>query len=380
MKWLAVFFVFGIGALMGADARIVEQIIAKVNGEIITRLELERQRQQLEAGLRRQGVAGERLTAAVEQHSKDLLRDQIDSLLLVQRAKDMDINVDAEVSRQLANMQVENKISDPEELQKWIREQSGLSYEDFREQMKNNLMTRRVVGAEVSSKINISRAEVEKYYEEHKEEFKREERVFLREILIATKGKEGAELAAAEKKAKQLLERARAGEKFPELARDNSDADTARNYGELGGFTRGQLRKDIEDLVFDKERGYISDLIKVDAGYLILKLEEKHKAGVPTLEECYNEVMERLYMPQFQPAMREYLTRLRHDAFLEIREGYVDTGAAPGKDTRWKDPAELKPETVTREEVAAQKRRRRLLWIIPIPGTSAASKGSSSSK
>jgi len=380
MKWLAVFFVFGIGALMGADARIVEQIIAKVNGEIITRLELERQRQQLEAGLRRQGVAGERLTAAVEQHSKDLLRDQIDSLLLVQRAKDMDINVDAEVSRQLANMQVENKISDPEELQKWIREQSGLSYEDFREQMKNNLMTRRVVGAEVSSKINISRAEVEKYYEEHKEEFKREERVFLREILIATKGKEGAELAAAEKKAKQLLERARAGEKFPELARDNSDADTARNYGELGGFTRGQLRKDIEDLVFDKERGYISDLIKVDAGYLILKLEEKHKAGVPTLEECYNEVMERLYMPQFQPAMREYLTRLRQDAFLEIREGYVDTGAAPGKDTRWKDPAELKPETVTREEVAAQKRRRRLLWIIPIPGTSAASKGSSSSK
>ena len=380
MKWLAVFFVFGIGALMGADARIVEQIIDKVNGEIITRLELERQRQQLEAGLRRQGVAGERLTAAVEQHSKDLLRDQIDSLLLVQRAKDMDINVDAEVSRQLANMQVENKISDPEELQKWIREQSGLSYEDFREQMKNNLMTRRVVGAEVSSKINISRAEVEKYYEEHKEEFKREERVFLREILIATKGKEGAELAAAEKKAKQLLERARAGEKFPELARDNSDADTARNYGELGGFTRGQLRKDIEDLVFDKERGYISDLIKVDAGYLILKLEEKHKAGVPTLEECYNEVMERLYMPQFQPAMREYLTRLRQDAFLEIREGYVDTGAAPGKDTRWKDPAELKPETVTREEVAAQKRRRRLLWIIPIPGTSAASKGSSSSK
>jgi hypothetical protein len=78
--------------------------------------------------------------------------------------------------------------------------------------------------------------------------------------------------------------------------------------------------------------------------------------------------------------LREYLTKLRMDAFLEIRDGYVDTGAAPGKDTSWKDPAQLKPETVTKEEVAAQTRRRRLLWVIPIPGTTRPAKTTSSSK
>jgi len=90
------------------------------------------------------------------------------------------------------------------------------------------------------------------------------------------------------------------------------------------------------------------------------------------------EIMNKLYMPRFQPRIREYLTTLREQAFLEIKPGYIDSGAAPGKDTAWKDPAQLKPETVTKEEVASQPRRKRLLWAIPIPGTS--SSGSSSSK
>ena len=78
----------------------------------------------------------------------------------------------------------------------------------------------------------------------------------------------------------------------------------------------------------------------------------------------------------FQPQVREYLTKLRHEAFLEIKPGYVDTGAAPGKNTAWTDPAQLKPETVTKEEVAAQTRRRRLLWMVPIPGTQTSPKRS----
>ena len=76
--------------------------------------------------------------------------------------------------------------------------------------------------------------------------------------------------------------------------------------------------------------------------------------------------MERLYPPRIQPRVREFLLKLRQDAFLEIREGYVDTGAAPGKDTAWKDPAQLKPETTTKAEVAAR-RKKRILWVLPKP-------------
>jgi peptidyl-prolyl cis-trans isomerase SurA len=70
-----------------------------------------------------------------------------------------------------------------------------------------------------------------------------------------------------------------------------------------------------------------------------------------------------------EPRIREFLTRLRTEAFLEIKDGYIDSGAAPGKDTRWRDVAQLKPQTTTKEEVAARVKRRKKLLFIPIPGT-----------
>ena len=92
-------------------------------------------------------------------------------------------------------------------------------------------------------------------------------------------------------------------------------------------------------------------------GFEILKIEERYEAGQAPLADVENEIMEKLSMPQMQPKVRELLTKLREDAFLEIRAGYVDSGAAPNKDTAWKDPAQLKPETTTKEEVASHKQK-----------------------
>jgi len=352
-----------------ADVKTVERIVAKVNNEIITQGELERTRGQLEAELKRQGLSGERLAQAVKEAETHFLRDRIDQLLLVQKGKDLNINVDSEVSKYLAELQLQFKVSDPDKFQQFVREQTGVPYEDFRQQTKDGILTRRVIQQEVGSKINIPRAEVQKYYEEHKNEFVREEQVFLREIFISTEGKDAAGLAAAEKKAKDLVERARKKENFGTMARDNSDAATAPNYGELGAFKRGELKKEIEDLVFKQDRGYVTDPLKQPNGFLILKLEERYAAGLQPLELVENEVMERLYSPRMQPAVRAYLTRLRQDAFLEIRSEYTDSGAASGKDTSWRDPAQFKPQTVTKQEVASQTRRKRLLWLVPIPST-----------
>jgi parvulin-like peptidyl-prolyl isomerase len=358
----------GVAALLGTavagDVRIVEEIVAKVNGDIITRSELERERRFLESALKQQGLNGNQLAQTVKQREKDILKDRIDQLLLVQKGKELGISVDGEVTKRLAEIQLEQKISDPDRFQAWIREQVGQPYEDFRAQMRDSLLTRRVIGQEVGARINVPTAEVEKYYQEHKNEFIREEQVFLREILVSTEGKNAAEVAAAEKKAKDLTARARKGEKFHELARDNSDALTAKNYGEMGTFKRGDLRKEIEEIVFKADRGHVTDPIKVPNGFVILKVEERYESGLAPLEQVENEIRERLYMPRMEPRLKEYLTRLRVDAFLEIRDGYVDTGAAPGKDTSWKDPAQLRPETTTKEEVLAR-RRRKLLWVIP---------------
>lgn len=360
--------------LAAADTVVIEEIVAKVNGDIITRSELERSRRQIEAELRQQNLKGAQLEEALKQREASLLRDRIDHLLLVQKAKDLNINVDGELSKYLAELQKNVGIADPDKFQQYVREQLGIPFEDYKNEIKNSMLTERVIRQEVGSQINIPRAEVLKYYEDHKSEFVREERVFLAEIFLSTQDKNPA---AVEKKAKELVERARKGEKFHELARDNSDAQTAKQGGDLGGWKREDLSKEIADLVFDKERNYVTDPIKRDNGFLILKVVDKHKAGQAAFEEVEGEIMNRLFAPRFQPKIREYLTALRQQAFLEIKPGYVDASPAPGKDTTWKDPAQLKPETVTKEEVASTPRRKRLLWLVPIPGTKQSPKSSS---
>ncbi len=352
-----------------ADVRVVEEIAAKVNGDIITRGELEQTRREIEQQLRSEGLTGARLADAIKQAQANALRNQIDELLLVHRGKDLNINVDPEVTRRLADFQVQAKISDPDKFHDFIREQYGMSFEDFRDRMKRQMLAQRVIGQEVTYRVNVPEADLRKYYDDHTSEFVRKEQVFLSQILLSTEGKNPEQIANLEKKAKELTARARKGEKFSELVRENSDdQETARNGGQLTPFGRGMLMKPIEDIVFKEKKGYITDPIRTPAGFVILKIEERYEAGQASFEEVKNEIQERLASPLMEPKVREYLTLLREQAFLEIKDGYVDSGAAPNKDTHWRDYAELKPQTVTKEEVAARPRRKRLLFI-PIPGT-----------
>jgi parvulin-like peptidyl-prolyl isomerase len=366
----------GLTPLYAADASVpatpeptptvVEMIVAKVNGEIITKTELEHQRALIAAELTKQDptLSGEKLDAAVKAKQADLLRDQIDSLLLVQRAKDLGITVDPEVTKQVAQIQADSKKLDPEEFHRWVQEQTGMPFEDVRNRIKNDLLTRKVVNQEVGSHVQMPQSELKDYYEKHKSEFVRQEQVFLREILIAPKSGTDEDVAAAEKKAKEVCARARKGEKFGDLARSYSDAPSAAQEGELGAYKRGDLRKEIEEVVFKANRGYVTEPIRTNTGFVILKVEERYEAGQASFEDVQNEIMDKLYMPKMQPEIRKYLTKLREDAFIELRGGYVDSGAAPGKDTSWRDPAQLKPETTTKAEVAANKKKR-IMGVIP---------------
>ncbi len=354
-----------------ADVRVVEEIAAKVNGDIITRGELEKTLKDNEQALRADGYNGSRLTDALNQVQSNALRDQIDQLLLVQKGKDLNINVDGELNREITRLQVESKITDPDKFHDYVREQTGMPFEDYRDFVKRKMLSQRVIGQEVSYRINIPEADLKKYYEEHKSEYVRKEaQVFLSQILLSTEGKTPEQVASAEKKAQDLVVRARKGEKFSDLVRANSDdVETARNGGQLPPLTRELLNKQIADVVFKLDRGSITDPIKVPQGLLILKVEERTDAGQATYEEVKNDIQEKLAAPKMEPKIREYLTRLRQEAFLQIKEGYTDTGAAPGKDTSWRDQAQLKPQTTTKEEVASRIHRHKKLLFIPIPGT-----------
>lgn len=357
---------------------IIEEIIAKVNGQIVTKDDMEKAKRDMAADLHKQGLSGAQYEQAYEKDQADILRNKIDQALLVQRGKDLNINIDSDLSKYVAELQKNSKIADPDKFHDYVKQATGMSYEDFIQQAKDGIITQRVIREEVGSKISIKHEDVEKYYNEHKSEFVRKEQIFLSEILVSTDGKDAAGIAAAEKKAKDLAARAKRGERFAELARDNSDAVTAPAGGELGGWQKGQLAARIEKATWDEPKGFVTDPMRVENGFLILKVDDHQKAGQASLDDVTNEITEKLYAPKMQPAVRDYLTKLRREAFLEIKPGYVDSGAAPGQDTTWVATAQLKPETVTKEEVASQKRRKRLLGVLPVPGTTATSSSKSS--
>ena len=360
--------------------QVVDQIVARVNGDIVSQDELARLVREFSKEMQAQGAPQSRIQQEVENRRKDALRDRIDELLLTQKGKELNINVDSDLSKYMANLQRQSGLTDPEKFHEYVRQQAGMSFEDFQSETKNQFLTREVIGREVGRRINISDKEIEDYYNAHKQDFVRDEKVYLSEILISTQGKDPAAVTAAEKKAKQIAADASKGQRFSDLARDNSDATTAKDGGVLGGYKKGELTKQIEDAVWNLPKGAVTQPIKIPTGFEVFKVDDHTKAGLAPLADVRSEIENQLYGPKMQPKVREYLTELRRQAYLQIKPGYVDTGAASGQNTAWQDPAQLKPETVTKAEVEQKTRRKRLLWTIPIPGTETTVTGKSSSR
>jgi parvulin-like peptidyl-prolyl isomerase len=368
------------GLASQADVVTIEQIICKVNGDIITNVDLDHDLAGYEKQLRTAGFSGKRLEDALKEETPNLLRDKIDHLLLQQKGKELELKVDGDLNKQIADMQRQTNTADPEKFQALVRQETGKSYEDFKADLKNTLYEQGVVSEEVMRKIQFKQEEIRAYYDAHLDEFQREERVVLREITISTQGKQDdpVALAAAQKKAKDLVDRARRGERFNELAQANSDSVTAKDGGALDPYKKGELAPAIEAAVWDKERGTVTDPINIGNALLILRVDEHYKAGLASFEEVETAIQNHILDSRRQVALRAYLTKLRDLSFLEIKPGFEDTGAAPGKDTKWTDTAQLKPETVTKEEVLQNPSRKKVLGILPIPGTKAT--GSSSSR
>ncbi len=336
--------------------RTVEEIIARVNNEIITRSEYEKSRQSAEEGAREdcQGkCTPEQLKAEIEQRQKTSLRDLIDQSLLVQRAKDMGVSVEPELIKRLDAIRIQNKIESMEELEKAVTSQ-GLNWEDFKNNIRNTLLTQRVVSSEVGSHITISDEEVSKYYEAHKKEYVRQEQVALREIEVSTQGKKPEEIPDLKKKAETTLQRIKDGEDFGEMAKRFSDSNTKTQGGFLGLYKRGELSKELEDKVFNMKKNELTEVTETKQGFLILQVLEHYDEGEQSLAKVKNEIMDKLYGARMEPAMREYLKTLREQSFVVIKPGYVDAAGGPGN-------SEIQEVSATPEASKVKKGRKKFL-------------------
>ena len=338
---LLVLLALALPALVAADT-VVEEIVVRVNDAIITRSDLERSKRQLLQELQQQ--PGIDVQKEYAEREKEVLRDLIDQQLLIQKASDLGLNVDTQVIKRLDEMRKGMNLETMEELEQAAAKQ-GVIFEDFKQQMRENLLTQQVISREVGARVQISQEETRKFYEEHKKELERPEQVRLSEILVSPMPKPAAgqppeaeppqptpeQVAQSEAKAKQLLESIRQGADFAETAKKSSDGPSAAEGGDIGLFKRGTLAKQLEDLVFAMQAGDVSDVIQTKQGFIILKLVEHQKAGVPELKDVEGNIQEAIYLEKLRPAMRAYLTKLREEAYIDIKEGYVDTAASPNQ-------------------------------------------------
>jgi peptidyl-prolyl cis-trans isomerase SurA len=335
---------------------VVEEIIARVNNQIITRTEFQRSKDQLKQEAQQQDPANADKTYS--DREKDILRDLIDQQLLLEKGKDLGITADTELIKKLDEMRKDMKLESMDDLEKAAQSQ-GISFEDFKLNLRNQIITQQVIGREVGQRMSIPKEEIQKFYDEHKSEMEQPEQIRLSEILVSTDKKGDADtrddsqrLAAAEAKAQDLLAQIHKGTSFEDVAKKNSDGPTAAQGGDLGGFKRGTLAKELEDKTFAMKAGQVSDIIRTKQGFVILKVAEHHDAGVPPLSEMEGRIQDAIYMRKLQPALRAYLQKLREEAYIFTKPGYVDSGASPNQT----QPIETAAKDATAKQLKKKKK------------------------
>jgi len=354
MKKISLFLVAISCVTPFAQGQVVEEIIARVNNQIVTRSEFERSKDQLKEEVKQQDPNN--ADKAYSDREKDVLRDLIDQQLLLEKGKDLGITGETDLVKQLDQMRKDMKLDSMEALEKEAEKQ-GVSWEDFKQTQKNQIITRKVIGEEVGSHLSISKDEEQKFYDEHKAEMEQPEAIRLSEILVAPKtvdpakpadgndanktstpeedaakqAADAAALSAAEAKANDLLKQIHDGASFEETAKKYSDGPSAADGGALGAFKRGQLAKELEDKTFAMKAGEVSDVIRTKQGYVILKVVDHQQAGIPAMKDALPKIEDAMYYTKLQPALRAYLTKLREEAYIDIKPGYIDSGASPNQ-------------------------------------------------
>ncbi|MGD0222751.1 MAG: peptidyl-prolyl cis-trans isomerase [Terriglobia bacterium] len=307
-------------------AHVVERIIARVNSEIITQRQFERERDKLREELAQQ-YSGADLEAKLNDESKNLLRNLIDESLMVQKAKDEDINVDTDLIKKLDQMRKQDNLATIEDLQK-DAEQQGVNWEDFKEQIRRQLLMQEVIGREVGSRVIVTREDEKQYYNQHKDEFKSEGMIHLAEILVSTEKYKPDE---AEKRAKDAEAELKGGAKFSEVVKKYSDGPNADSSGDIGLMKTSSVAPAILAAIDKLDTNEYTDVLQTKNGYMILRLLEHFSPGVPKFEEVESHVQEMLYNQRMAPKMREYLNQLRLDSYIFKAPGYIDTGdVTPG--------------------------------------------------
>ena len=320
----AILILAALGAPTGfAVTKIVNRIIARVNNEIVTQRQFERKQQDLRSELA-QHYSGAELETQYKEKSADMLRSMIDEDLLVQKAKDDDINVETDLVKQLDQIRADNHLNSQQDLEKAVEAQ-GLIWEDYQDQIRRQLLMQQVIEREVGSRITPTRETALKYFDAHKQDFASPAGVRLAAIRVSLDNRKPPE---ADQRAQQALAELKSGAKWEDVVKKYSDDASNGAMGDIGFFPQGTLAPAVASAIAKLDVNEYSNVVQTSHGDLILRVLEIRSGGAPTFDEVEPRVDEALYQQRIQHDLRNYLARLRCESYVTVAPGYVDSGAA----------------------------------------------------
>jgi peptidyl-prolyl cis-trans isomerase SurA len=321
-----------LAAAIPLRAEIVEQVLVKVNGDIITKTEFEaRQVAELRSRPELANAAGAELQRAIAQTTPDLILDAVDELLLVQRGRESGYALgDQQFARIVADLRKSQNLEDDARFTEALK-QEGVTMDDLRRNFERLMLVQQVTRVEIVDKISIDDEEARAYYDQHRDEFTSPAEITLREILIEVPGSDRGANAAQDDEARTtadgIRQRLLAGEPFARLAGEYSTASSRANGGLIGPVRADELAPQLRDLLVSMNVGDVTGVLRVPRGYQVLRLESRTEAKVKRFEDARGDIGSRIGDQKLRAERERYLDRLRQQASItwrnsELRKAY----------------------------------------------------------
>jgi peptidyl-prolyl cis-trans isomerase SurA len=312
IRWIPVLLIFC--AALGAGQQVVEEIVAVVNDDVITMSQVRHEYEVRLQAIQAANLQGEELEKAREQLRAQILDTMITDMLLLQLAREKNINVAEQLKNTVESIKKENNLGTDEDLKRALLSQ-GLEWDPWLKQVEETILRQSAVMSEVGRSIALDEAEVVDYYKKHPAEFTEPEEYTLRAVYLATKD---ADPAALEVRRKEIGEKVKAGGDFVEISGTLSDEPLKESKGDLGAIKKGDLDKTLLAAVEKLKKGEISEWSQGRAGWYLLKLEDKKESRLKTFEESRKAIEERLYNQKQSVELDKFLVELKKKSYIKI--------------------------------------------------------------
>ena len=330
------------GVARAQEPELVNEIVARVNNDIITRADylnaLEDFKAELTRQLQQAGKNAKEISAEIEKLNGTVLDILIEDLLLEQKAKELSIDVEAEVNQQMAEIAKGNNFQNVLKFEEALKQQ-GIDPDGARASLRKKLLQQYVVQREVLQPIyqNVTEKDKRDFYDKHKEEFTDPGDTTLSEIFLPLEGRTAAEV---EQRARRLVTELRAGSDFVEAVKNNSPSNRATRAkdGKMGTFKAGEIKEDVAAAISSLKVGEVTEPIRLQDGFQIVRLDARKGALLRGYQDTeVQQVLGRaVTMERAETAKKKYIDELRENAFIKITKGYV-TAQASAKDAKQKN-------------------------------------------